>query len=229
MRLSVRAIEICKRQLGVDKLQGFDDDFCDALENIGPEDIETDITELLENGIMDFNDGDLHVSALGQHVFSMMEAPEIFIMIDNIKCDKCVRLYIRNTYYLCILEDKRIEENNSYERYSMDLLPLVDLLVSAIAYGFKYDKDEINNTSCVDYQGQDIHIERKVWNVHSNSVQEEIMQYAYLSEAEYIVKEKKNTTDDETESEKQDICSVINEMIMWLLENMRALEGEEEK
>lgn len=69
---------------------GFEQNEESVLDTMPQEVTSRDFDELTQNGIIDITDGNIHISALGQHIFYMMLEPEQYIMLDNEADSKCV-------------------------------------------------------------------------------------------------------------------------------------------
>lgn len=214
MKLSARAFELCRIKMGKREVCGFeqlDDTVPDSLSEA-----EKILDELFQNEMLDTVNGDIHISALGQHFLHMMCEPEQYIMIDNTIDERCIRIYLRNTYYLCVLEDNKMNSERKESEYILELLPTFDLVVGAVAYGLHRD----NNSVLIKQEKQkccsDVHfrIICKAWNEDREVYKEMDMYGTYVGN--YI----NYRIDKDMEEYKSDVCVMINKVTGWMLDEI---------
>lgn len=140
MRLSLRALELCRIKLNKGIFCGFQEVNTSILDGISEESARRDFDELTRNGVISLSDGNVHISPLGQHIFHMMLEPEQYIMVNYIGNCVCVRIYIRDAYYLCVMEDKAVTSEDDYSRYTLELLPKLELVVGSFVYALERDE-----------------------------------------------------------------------------------------
>jgi hypothetical protein len=133
MKLSLRELEICKNRCGKDNLQGFEvteDNILDP-DIVSKESLKKDIEELLNEQILERSADMIRISALGRHIMNLMEKPEQFVMIENNISGSRIRVYLGNTYYLYLAEDRKILSEDSNDRFLLEYLPDLKLVVGA--------------------------------------------------------------------------------------------------
>ena len=135
MELSVKTIEILTAKYGKGQLCGFENST--APETFSEGEAEQAYDELTGNELIDLSEEGAHISALGHHILNMMREPEQFIRIDNDALQLDMKLYFRDAYYLCVLENKK-----EPGRLTVDLLPGLKQVVSAFVYALYADKEQ---------------------------------------------------------------------------------------
>lgn len=173
MRLSLRAIELCRMKLGKGAFCGFQEMDESILDGISEESAKRDFDELIQNGVISLFEDNVHISPLGQHIFHMMLKPEQYIMVNYAASSACVRIYIRDAYYLCVLEDKTVILEDEYSRYTLELLPRLELVIGSFAYALQRDE---RYASMEAHDGQqansDLLIVGKAWNQDREMISE---------------------------------------------------------
>ena len=189
MRFTTKTLKLCEAKYAKGKFTGFEnEDFTD--EELNPEEIGEEMQFLIDDGIVDV-DNDTHISPLGQHVFHMMTEPDQYIYIDNKAKEVSLRMYIRDTYYLSVLEDQKEKTENGDSRYLFKLLPTLDMVVGGFAYAIRSgESDEKEN----DDKG--IVIQKTSWG-----------------------KEREVISSDSYEGTK-DECDLINDTTKWLFDSI---------
>ena len=139
MNLSYNAIQICKNKYGHGELCGISGNDFSFSEYSAPEDTAEVFDELLKAEMIELNNDKVNISALGQHLINMMISPDLFCMIDNDWLSVNVRIYIKDAFYLCVLENKLITSENDSARFTIELLPGFNHIVGAYVYAL-YDK-----------------------------------------------------------------------------------------
>lgn len=216
MRLSLRALELCCTKFGKGSFYGFEQTGESALNGITEEDAAKDFDELLQNGIISVMGDDIHISALGHHIFNMMITPEQCIILDNETIGICVRIYIRNAYYLCVMENKNIESTDSYDRYIFDLLPRLDMIVGAFVYILHNTKNS---------EKQNVRIIGKAWDEERNVISEFTAEDVICQSGTACcnIDEESNGTKKETEKFEDEVSALINKLTMWMFGNISAI------
>ena len=220
MRLSLRAIQLCQMKFGKGRFYGFEQMDEADLEHISEEDAKQDFNELIQNGIIDTSNDSIHISALGQHIFNMMLEPEQYIILDNKASNVCIRVYIRNTYYLCIIENKKVKTDYDYDRYILELLPTLELVIGAFTYALQ--DNDVKQTQ------QDIRIEGKAWKKDRKNCSEIEICGKYENEKIYgqIVEQKEDAENRKSEFESE-ISELINQLTVWMFGNILAMNEKE--
>ena len=219
MKLSKKAIELCRMKLGNRGICGFEYMQDISLYDISEESAKRDFYKLMESGMIDCSGDKIHISALGQHIFNMMSEPEQYVMLENTVNCICARLYIRNCYYLCVIEDKKIESDEEYDKYTFELLPRLDLVVGLFAYVLHHDE----NTETLDSKDgrqvlQDIRIIGKAWDKGRKIISEnELCGNYHNEEIHYKIKDEINGN---VEVMKSDTCELINKLTGWMFEKI---------
>ncbi len=223
MKLSLRAIEICKQKCGKSALIGFDNLETSLIDEISEKDAVSDFNELLKAGLVMLSGEEVQMSPLGWHIVKMLHKPEQYIEITNTINKICVRFYHKNTYYLCSIEDLSIAAVDNYDRFHLELLPDLNLVVGAFSYALYPENDTL---TAIDYQDESdsVIIKAKAWDEVgklssiielTGQYEEEGISFKSLDDSNSIVEDIKTAT----------ISSVINKMTDWLLkcisENLR--------
>ncbi len=200
MKLSKRAIALCRMKYGKGELTGFEDIDNSILDDLTESEEESVIKELAEANFLASTEGNIHLGPLAHHLLNMMIMPEQHIRIDNDSDGIAVSIYIRNTYYLCVIEDKKNENAGDPAKYTLDLLPVLDLIVGAFAYAVGSNKDSDI--------GKSIKMEGRAWDKDRSII------------SEISLPDGKN--------EHSDISSTINTLTMWMLHNLAEAEKDTE-
>lgn len=229
MKLSLKAIELCRMKYDKGIFCGFEWVDNSILCNISEAESRLYFDELLQNKIIDFSDDNMHISALGQHIFNMMLKPEQYIILDNIVEGKCVRIYIRNAYYLCIIEDRTLKSDDGYNSYTFKLLPRFEFVVGSFVYALHHNEKNLSVRINDDKQAeQDIKIVGRAWNKNREFLSEISMYANYYEENIHcqMVKEVEGLERklDEFENETSEL---INKLTIWVLKQISTInEGE---
>lgn len=163
MRLSSRAIELCRTKLGKGDLCGLQEG--PALDGISEESARQLLEELTRDGTILLSEDGVRISPLGQHIFRMMLEPEQYIMVDRTAGSARVRIYIRDAYYLCVVEDKTVTSEDDHGRYTLRLLPRLELVVGSFAYVLQHDGTHAPEEAQDGQQaGPDILVVGKAWD-----------------------------------------------------------------
>ena len=154
MELSLAAINLCASKFGKGKPCGFETTEERTTETMSEAETERIFDELVQNEMIVLSEDGIHISALGQHILNMMISPDQFIVLDNEILQVNVKIYIKNTYYLCAVEDKAASIANQSSIITIELLPGLREVVSSFAYALYLENE---NESSAD--------EREEWQI----------------------------------------------------------------
>lgn len=147
MKLSLKTIAMCQMKYGRGRFCGFENIDATILDDISKFELQSIMLELMENEIVEYKDECFQLSPYGLFLCRMMHTPEQYLIIDNKLTEICVRIYVYNAFYLCVVEDKAggvfLHENN----YIVKLLPKIELVVGSFAYAIQYGKKEMAKSS----------------------------------------------------------------------------------
>ncbi|MBR3200962.1 MAG: hypothetical protein IKG17_06465 [Mogibacterium sp.] len=195
MNLSQRAIALCRMKYGKGELIGFEDIDNDILNDLTEDEEESVIRELAEAEFLESTDGNIHLGALAHHLLNMMIEPEQQIRIDNELNSAGLTVYIRNAYYLCVIDDKNITKADDPGKYTIELLPRLDLVVGAFTYALGSITPEHDINKCLKISG-------RAWDKDRSLISE----ISLPDGAE----------------DQPDVSSLINTATIWMLENIAA-------
>jgi len=214
MRLSLRALEICRVKYGKGIFCGMELVEESYFDELAEADIRKDYDILLQNEMIENATGTIRISALGQHILGMLVAPEQYIMINNVADSVCVRVYIKNAYYLCVLEDKKVEAYDEYDRYIVELLPNLDLVVGSFVHAIH--REEAASLMVDDGQNP-LEIVGKAWNKDGEVCSEITISGEYFEEGIHCQMLKPVKEEFDCESYR-----LINKITEWVLKNIAA-------
>ena len=206
MRLSLDAIKLCERKFGKGDFVGFEHGETPDTSQLSEADGVRVFEELAQACFIEY-ETDMHINALGQHIFSMMYEPDQYFYLENKRNGRRLRIYLRNAYYLCILEENGIEETQTMYRFK--LLPTLELVVSAFAYGLRESteqKDGVEQSKPGDWK-KEILLDGKAWNRGEQT--EEL----HLADLEAYT----------------DCTDLINAVTTWMFRNMADKQNVEEQ
>lgn len=225
MRLSLRALELCRTKLNKGFFCGFQEMDESILDGISEESAKRDFDELTRNGVISLFEGNVHISPLGQHIFHMMLEPDQYIMVDYAESSVCVRIYIRDAYYLCVIADKTVISEDEYNRYTLKLLPRLELVIGSFAYALQRNETHASIEDRDDRQASSfIQIIGKAWNQDREIISEfTVCGDCHEGNIRYQVAD---TTEglDELECEPSEL---INKLTGWMFENISAVNESE--
>ncbi len=228
MRLSLKAIELCRTKFGKGEFCGFEQNEESVIDPMLQEVTSRDFDELTQNGIIDITDDNIHISALGQHIFYMMLEPEQYIMLDNEADNKRVRIYIRNTYYLCVIEDKKVKSKDEYNRYIFKLLPKLDLVVGAFVHALHRKDNYASLKNDNDNIKQDISIIGKAWNTERNEISQITIQGNYENGAiHYQMIEEIEGVESKPKNFETETSELVNMLTKWTFDKISAMNESE--
>lgn len=221
MRLSLKAIELCRTKLGKGAFCGFEQKEDAVSDTLSQEELSRDFDELTQNGIIDITDGNIHFSALGQHIFNMMLLPEQYIMLYNAADNKCVRIYIRNTYYLCVIEEKN-------EKLIFKLLPKLDLVVGAFVHALHRKDNHVPFEKDNNHIGKDLLITGKAWNKERNEISIITIQGNYENGAiHYQMVEEAGGVVSTAGNFETETSELVNMLTKWMFDKISAINKSE--
>ena len=204
MKLSVTAMELCADKFGKGKLYGFDHK--SSAETITQEEAAHIYDELVQSEMIVISEEGVHISALGQHILHMMITPEQYIMLENKVLDLNMKLYFKDAYYLCLLENKA-----GSGKFTVDLLPGLKEVVSAFVFAL-YREDQSPAE-----QKDDIHVTARAWNKDRISVSEMEIHGSYLDgNIRYSLNEISKTSSEETNGLMCPVSEFVNNLTKWL-------------
>lgn len=229
MKLSLSAIALCRLKINKGNLYGFEQVSESILDNLSEERIKQDLDDMIQNGLIVFSDDDIHISALGHHIFGMMSEPEQYVMLENIANKICIRIYIRNAYYLCIIEDWKESESRKSDRFVFELLPKMDLVIGSFVYALYYDEKLTLHESDINNGIEEkIVIRGNAWDKNRKEISEIIMRGHYLQDTIYY---QKNETIDgckgKTVEKDSDVSELINTLTEWLFDKISVFDESE--
>ena len=229
MKLSLRAIELCRRKWGKGLFYGFENIDKSILESVSKEKVREDFDVLTQNGIIDFCDGEIHISALGHHIFNMMHEPEQYITLSNEVNGICVRVYIRDAYYLCVIADKTIKEDDEDGRYIIKLLPKLDFVIGSFVHAlYCEEKRTLERGDMRKETKQDIQIEGKSWNKNGEVISEIMILGNYQLDGVYWKSiEKFEGYEYKKEEFEGEISQLVNEVTKWLFQKISIVNKKE--
>ena len=145
MELSYEAIDFCRKKYDNGSFWDMEDMITDEDEDLSPESYVHIFDDLWKNQLISTIDDEIHISALGHHILNMIIRPEIYIRIDNNIKNSRSRIYLKNTYYLLVLE----RETDSHQ-VIVELLPDLKYLVGAIISAIDKKDEIVSAASCDD-------------------------------------------------------------------------------
>lgn len=223
MQLSLKTIELCRRKLGEKILCGFEQYTDLVKQEISVEDGEKAFNELVENELINLSEENIRLNALGQHILNMMANPDQFIMIENMSSNIIVRIYIRNVYYLSVVERVGAQTDDDESKISVNLLPTFNQVVGAFAFSLSLENEAgISNND----RGYDFHITGKAWDEDRNVISDYSINGNYENENIRYQTVTDNKPGTETES---DVSTLINYLTTWMFDRIsetKAFKGE---
>lgn len=217
MRLSLRALKLCRAKLGKGSFHGFQEADAPILDEISEESARQDFEEMTQSGVVELSDGNVRISPLGQHIFHMLLDPDQYIMIDYEESSVRVRVYIRDVYYLCVLEDKTVQSEDGYGRFIFRLVPLLEHVIGSFAYAFQREETALEPSEDADPAFQ---ITGKAWN-RGREVISELAIHGCCRE-EHISCRETETAEGAREF-KCEQYELINRLTKWMLENLSVI------
>lgn len=221
MNLSYNAIQICKNKYSHGELCGITFNDSSSSKYSSPEDTADVFDELLKGEMIELNNNKVNISALGQHLLNMMINPDLFCMIDNDWLSANVRIYIKDAFYLCVLENKLITSESDSSRFIIELLPGFYHVVGAYVYALNNkntedsDKNSLNEfvnnpEDNPDFQITGFCCDSKL-NICGNIIGNKM---CYKTEETFDGKEIEPSV---TES---DVSTLVNSISSWMFKNL---------
>ena len=228
MELSLGAIAICSRKYGKGPLCGFSTNIEGDADAVTSEAMQRIYDELVANELIVLSEEEVHISALGQHILNMMISPELLVMLENRVRKVNLKIYIRNAYYLCILEQGNSTNPAAERKIRLELLPGLKEVVSAFAYALyrepenKADRDRqapaVNTEQKSDY---DISVAEKAWDKDRLFFSEVVMYGVYDGEEiHYQAAEDLRGRKTKTAGLKCTISEFVNNITRWVFERL---------
>lgn len=221
MKLSFNAIQICKNKYGCGELYGIENNNFSTSRYESPEDTANVFEELTQSDLIDLQNETVQISFLGQHILNMMINPEIFFMIDNNWLSVNVRIYIKNAFYLCVVENKLITSETDSERFIIELLPGFDQVIGAFVYSL-YNKDTENSEEIELYDSNynpDLESDFRITGLSNNS-ELRICGNIKSNSICYQITETTNKDSAETTIAETDLSSLVNKLSGWMFNKL---------
>lgn len=230
MNLSFMAIEICREKFGKGELCGFEQSKKPDIDSISEEDAVRVFDELLQSEMVTLDNDDIHISALGHHIMNMMIEPEVLIMLENLCLHLQINIYIRNAYYLCVVEEKHTEADGESGRLSVDLLPGFKQVIGAFVYAlYREDKMESQENFDIKRPEHDIRIIGRAWdkdrrissemtvygNYHNNSIRCHLV-------------EEMDGMEHKVEDVEYEVSVLVNRLTSWMFDKVSVIVAREE-
>ena len=203
MKLTIEEIEICRRKCGKGSLMGFEK--TGSLDReLSEEEADRVFDRLAENGLIEIFEDSIRLSAFGHFLISIMSEPEQFIMLENPTNGTITRLYLRNAYYLCVIEYK----NAGRDRLILELLPDLKQVVGSFVFALQKDgKTE---------KKEELRVTARSWNKEGAPVGDLMILGGY--EDNRIRYQMTDTVEDPgNEKQEEEIYEVVNRITAWLL------------
>ncbi len=236
MKLSPEAIIACSEKYGKGPLCGFSGSIGADVGALPEEDQQRICDELAENELIDLSGEEIHISALGHHILNMMIFPEVFVMVENRVLNVNVRIYIRNAYYLLVLDRRNGTEAAPESKIIIELLPTLKGVVSAFVYALYRSKEKKaetrGRTPHVGTDGEpdhDITITEKAWN-KERVLYSDVVWYAGYEGEEIRCHEVKDLTGGKKVEAgmKYPVSDLVNAVTRWVFDRLSDTMREEE-
>ena len=229
MRISVATLEFCRKKYGKGALCGFEDADDGATESKSENDIELLYDELKGNEMLAFSEDTVHLSTLGQHILNMMLNPDLFILVDNRVLKTVIRIYIRNAYYLCVLENADLANDS---KIIIELLPSLKEVVSSFAYALYCDDDIEPETDGAHPQQEDcdIHVIAKARDTGNGPVSELSVWGNYCKDDVcYRIRAMSNSSEADIRENRCGVSEFINLLTEWMFGELSQIMTREEQ
>jgi hypothetical protein len=226
MKLSYKALRTLSDKYGDGNLIGFEILKDNAALKAKKEDSESLFNELIQSESIISENDKIQISALGQHVLDMMIDPEILVSIKNNRLNKHLRFYVKDAYYLCVLDDELQKDLND-RVLRLEPVPTLREMVSAFAYTLAYEAGD-NEEDC---GNNDICILARAWGNDGEISNEYSIdgQYNHKNVNYDLVKQ----SNGDATIERMENCGIadfINMLTRWVLDNLsEMIEREDEK
>ena len=230
MELTLQSLEICRYKTGSSQFCGFKTDQIN-MKDISQEDSSRAFDNLIENDLITLINEEIHVSALGQFFVKMMTDPEIMISVENQSTHKKVNIYIRDAYYLAVLNEKYEPISEGGDKLLVDLLPTLKEVVGAFIHGIAYEGDPKSaGTESTEIKDHSIHITGISWDkARKIDAQMDILgDYQGRTIDYHLHKKTDSLIIDESITDCQ-ISSLVNTLTGWMFDRLSILEERREK
>lgn len=226
MKLSYKALRTLFDKYGEGNPIGFEVLKDNVTLKAKEEDSESLVNELIQSESIISEDGKILITTLGQHILNMMIAPEIFVSIKNNKFNKHLRFYVKDAYYLCVV-DNELQKGLNDRVLKLEPVPTLKEMVSAFAYTLAYEAGENEE----DKEKNDIRILARAWGDNGEISNEYRINGQYDQENVNFDLVKQSHGDATIESiENCGMADFINMLTKWVLDNLsEMIEREDEK
>ena len=226
MKLSYKALRTLSDKYGEGNPIGFEVLKDNVTLKAKEEDSESLVNELIKSESIISEDGKILITTLGQHILNMMIAPEIFVSIKNNKFNKHLRFYVKDAYYLCVV-DNELQKGLNDRVLKLEPVPTLKEMVSAFAYTLAYEAGENEE----DKENNDIRILARAWGDNGEISNEYRTNGQYDQENVNFDLVKQSHGDATIESmENCGMADFINMLTKWVLDNLsEMIEREDEK
>lgn len=206
MKLSLSTIALCRMKYGKGLFYGFEQLKENIFDELSEVEMRKDFEQLTKEGMIGLYSDDIHITALGQHIFNMMLEPEQYILLKNEINEICIRMYIRNVYYLCVIQDSKLKKE---EEYILKLLPRLELVSGSFTYVLYPNEKE--NVIPDKFDSENIVILRKTWDKNRKISSEIKILGRYCKEGIFY----RIMKNGEESVKKSEISDLINVLVKW--------------
>ena len=222
MRFSLNALETCRLKYGKGLFVGYEPIDMDIPDSYSEEDMITIIKELGRSGIIEATEDDIHLSALAHHIFNMMIEPEIFMDLHNSITSRRAKVYIRNAYYLCVMEDQTVESSNNFDRFSVELLPRLDLVVGSFISTLSYPDIHTADSVQLSTGSTSADISCISWDKERNKLSELLIESYYRNDSvDYRIIKGSEGNREGTVYHSEELSDLINTLTKWMFTQLR--------
>lgn len=209
MKISESSLGVCCKRRGIDKLFGFEDILSAASNDLTEEKTVKMFSELMDNKLIDMENEVIRVNALGQHVLNMMSDPDVFVVLENRTSQRKIRVYLRKTYYLCVMEE---EGETGEKKLQIDYLPNLKLVVGAFAHALKPGTEPDEEKTTWDIQVNGMGLDKEGAPISEFTI------YGDYEDALVAYQMQKTGDSDEQEEGKKELSDVINMVTTWMFD-----------
>lgn len=229
MEISLGAIEICAEKYGVNKPVGFEKCGNISKNTIGEEELKRIFGELTKNELLDSSGDGIGISLFGKHIMNMMTEPEMYVQVENNMLQINVKVYFKDVYYLCIVENMKDQDSHFSKKIQIVLLPDLKGVVSSFAYALycenAYPVGEKNYQRDI----HDIYIVAKAWEKDRNLISDVLIEGDYYnSNIQYKLIEKASLQEENNRTDECEISDFVNLLTEWILAQLLLLISNEE-
>ncbi|MBR3169986.1 MAG: hypothetical protein IKF22_01895 [Lachnospiraceae bacterium] len=229
MELSLQELEICRFKTGSSPFCGLAD-IQTYSGTISQKESSQIFDNLLENDLITVVNDEIHVSALGQFFVKMMTHPELMISIENHVTHVKINIYIRDAYYLSVLDKEYERSPKGSKTLFVDLQPTLKEVVGAFVYGIVPETDQkLTEIESANTKDHDIHIMGITLDKQRNiDSQMDIRGDYHGRRINYSYQEKTGTTIQKTDVADCQFSSLVNTLTGWLFDKLSTLEERRE-